>query len=79
MKKSEEYYSNNLYDLTSAEKKEVVMLIKQAQIDAIEEACKRCAKEAMKIQKPTNWKYVSKKDLMLVADKMKEELNEPIV
>jgi hypothetical protein len=55
----------------------VLDVLKQIQLDAVEATCKRCAEEAM-LGNTENGIYnvleVSKDSILKVADKMKEEL-----
>lgn len=80
MKLAEEYFND--FCLPSNEslrecKFDVCLLIKRAQIDAIEETVRRCADNAQLIY-PTyddeNYE-VDEKSILLVGDKLKQKLN----
>jgi hypothetical protein len=52
-----------------------LQLIKQAQIDAIEETCRVCADRA-DITDNGRFPIIDKQSILLIADKLKKELNE---
>ena len=75
MKKAEEYleeaFKNNLtspiYEIKDS-KTIILKLIKQAQIDAIEEAVKRCAKKAELLYS------IDKEKILKVAEQLRKEI-----
>lgn len=96
MRKAKEYLIGCEHDGSYIPVNEVLRIIKSAQIDAIEAACKRCAEEAEADFEPLGWLAeqhmsspfmegedyevpVIRTTILEVADKMKEEINEPIV
>lgn len=78
MKLAEEYFTD--FCLPSNEslrecKFDVCLLIKRAQIEAIEETVRRCADNAQLIHLGYDDYEVDAKSILLVGDKLKQELN----
>jgi len=66
MRKPEEIAKRYKNFIVAATEEEVVIIIKQIQIEAIEETVRRCADEIES--------YVDRKYVLLIADQLKKEL-----